>query len=92
MLVNSYCAVAIDVGVIIFLLVIMRPFQSWLYPFVFYIQAKKLYVCVVYNFYIIITFIVHLQVLPYLTMHFPLTFSKIQPYVRHMDPHINVLV
>jgi hypothetical protein len=54
--------ITLDAGVFVFLLIVMKPFPTWLYPCVFY-----------------------LQMLPYLTMHFPLTFSEIQSFLYYIS-------
>jgi hypothetical protein len=52
----------LDLAVFLVLLVIMKPFPSWAYPCVFYIQ-----------------------VLPYLTEHFPTTFEQIHPALYYIS-------
>ena len=36
---HSFRAVVLDVGAFVLLLVIMKPFPSWTYPFIFYLQV-----------------------------------------------------
>ena len=38
-LTSTDCIVTLDAGVFVFLLIVMKPFPTWLYPCVFYLQV-----------------------------------------------------
>ena len=69
--------VIIDALVVLIMLRWNRPFPTWMYPCLFYLQVTPL--SILCNN---LKYPYHLQMAPYITEDFPVTFSKVHKYVR----------
>jgi len=68
----------------------MSTCPTWLYPCVFYLQVSRFHVPLM-RYLFFQSILSSLQVLPYLTQHFPLTFEKLNPYVSHVLSYLLTL-